>query len=229
MIALSGLQFQYPQGFQLWIERLEIAPGAQVAVVGPSGSGKTTLLYLIAGILLPNAGSVRVGEVDVNRLNDAARRDFRIRQIGLVFQEFELLDYLNVRENILLPFRINRTLSLTADVRQRVRRIAEAVGLGPLLERPVAKLSQGERQRVAICRALVTQPQLLLADEPTGNLDPRNSLGIVQLLQAEARARHATFVMVTHDHTLLEHFDRVVDFADFLAPQHVPSTSENAP
>jgi putative ABC transport system ATP-binding protein len=190
-----------------------------VAVIGPSGSGKTTLLYLAAGIVSPLSGAVRVAGHDLSRQTDAERRRFRIRQIGLVFQEFELLEYLTVRENILLPYRINPALPLDRAVRQRVGAVAEAVGLSHALDRCPHRLSQGERQRVALSRALITQPRLILADEPTGNLDPRTSGTIVSLLLDQAQQTRATVLMVTHDHSLLTRFSRVLDLEQLIHRQ----------
>jgi putative ABC transport system ATP-binding protein len=218
LIRIEDLDFAYRRGtFRLRIPELEIAEGATVAFIGPSGSGKTTLLHLAAGILTPDRGRIVTGGREVSALGDAARRDHRIRHVGLVFQEFELLDYLNVLDNILLPYRINRSLHLTAEVRQRARALAGDVGIGDKLARDVERLSQGERQRVAICRAVLAGPALLLADEPTGDLDPENKDLVLDILFRYAGEHGATLVMVTHDHTLLARFDRVIDFKEFAA------------
>jgi putative ABC transport system ATP-binding protein len=216
MIGLSDLRFRYAEGdFALHVPTLSVERGERVAVIGPSGSGKTTLLHLIAGIKSPSAGKVVTDGVDVTGLDDAGRRAFRIRRIGLVFQEFELLEYLSVLDNILLPYRINRALSLDRDVRQRAREVAQRVGIGDKLTRPATRLSQGEMQRVAVCRALIADPPLLLADEPTGNLDPTNTERVLDILFDAAVARGATLVTVTHEYDLLDRFDRVIDFKQF--------------
>ncbi|MEO0913524.1 MAG: ATP-binding cassette domain-containing protein, partial [Pseudomonadota bacterium] len=187
--------------------------GSRTAIVGPSGTGKTTLLNLLSGILVPERGTVSVeGEV-ISGLGDAARRAFRIRRIGFVFQSFALLDYLTAYENILYPYRITAHLTLDAAARARARDLAERVGLADKLSRKPGALSQGERQRVAICRALVTAPALVLADEATGNLDPENKARILDLLFEQVAAERATLVAVTHDHDLLARFDHVIDFA----------------
>ena len=218
MIEIRDLEFSYGQGgFSLEIPCLDVADGEQVAVVGPSGSGKTTLLNLVAGIASPRSGKVTTNDHEISGLQDAARRDFRIANIGLVFQEFELLEYLNVLDNILLPYRINRTLQLNADVRERAEAFARRVGISDKLARHATRLSQGEKQRVAVCRALVVEPPLLLADEPTGNLDPLNKDRVLDILFDYARRNAATLVAVTHDHDLLDRFDRVIDFKDFYA------------
>jgi len=188
-----------------------------VAVIGPSGSGKTTLLHLVAGIVTPQQGRVVVDGVEVSALSDAQRRKFRIRRMGLVFQEFELLEYLNVLDNALLPYRITSALALDRGVRDRARSLAQSVGIGSMLKRHVGRMSHGEKQRVAICRALVPEPTLLLADEPTGNLDPTTKTRVIDLLLEHARAHDTTVLTVTHDHTLLDRFDRTVDVERFQA------------
>ena len=197
------------------IPDFQVSGGQKVAVIGPSGSGKTTLLNLIAGIFAPVSGAVQVGDIKVSDLNDAARRDFRITNIGFVFQDFELLDYLNVFDNILHPYRISGALKLDRAVKQRAAVLAEEMDIGDKLRRRAEDLSQGEKQRAAICRALLTQPRLILADEATGNLDPDNKLRILDLLFSAVEEHEATLLAVTHDHELLKRFDRVVDFRDF--------------
>jgi putative ABC transport system ATP-binding protein len=216
MIEISQLDFHYPSGeFRLHIPEFRIEKGEKVAVIGPSGSGKTTLLNLIAGILLPVQGHIQVGETRVNDLPDDNRRDFRITSIGFVFQDFELLDYLNILDNILHPYRITTALTLDKAVRQRASGLAEEMGIGKLLRRHADGLSQGEKQRAAICRALLPWPKLILSDEATGNLDPDNKVRILDLLFRSVDDHEATLLAVTHDHELLKRFDRVVDFQDF--------------
>ncbi|MFO0979195.1 MAG: ABC transporter ATP-binding protein [Planctomycetaceae bacterium] len=224
MISIQQIQFTYPDGpFSLEIPQLAVGTAESVAIVGPSGSGKTTLLNIVAGILTVRQGTVQVGSTTVTQLNDAARRLFRLQNIGLVFQDFQLLDYLDVRNNVLLPCRIHPQVRLTTAIRQRADELLTAVGLMPLANRSVTRLSQGERQRVALCRALLLSPQVVLADEPTGNLDPVNAQKIVELLLSEAKRSNATLMMVTHDHTLLSRFDRVIPFEQFLR-RTVPAT-----
>ena len=219
MISIESLQFAYPQdGFSLQVPAFSVPAGQKLAVIGPSGSGKTTLLNLIAGIYRPDTGHIQVAGAPVHELSDAGRRDFRITHIGFVFQDFELLDYLSVLDNILHPYRITRALKLTARVRQRARDLAGQMGIGDKLQRHAGELSQGEKQRAAICRALLPQPKLILADEATGNLDPDNKLHILNLLFDAVDQHGATLLAVTHDHELLPRFDRVVDFHDFRQP-----------
>ncbi len=216
MIAIRHLLFRYPNAtFRLQMESLEIPAGSRVAIVGPSGSGKTTLLNLIAGIAPVTSGSLRVFDQELYQLSDAARRDFRSRQIGFVFQQFELVPYLRLLDNILLPYLINRSLRLTAEVRQRAERLAEQLGLADKQRRYLHQLSQGEQQRVALCRSLVNQPRLILADEPTGNLDVSNKHKVLDILFEQAAANGQTLLVVTHDTGILEGFDRILDFNDF--------------
>ena len=158
-----------------------------------------------------------VQEQNLRQLGDSTRRDFRNAKIGLVFQEFELIEYLHVLDNILLPFRINTAQRLTTDARRNAETIAKSLEVDDKLRRFPHQLSQGERQRVAIARALVTQPELLLADEPTGNLDPDNKNRVLDLMLRQATEQNVTVVMVTHDHGLLDRFERVIDMRDFHA------------
>jgi len=217
MIRLTDVTYRYGEaGFRLYIDSLSITTATNVAFVGPSGSGKTTLLHLLAGILVPADGHIEVAGRRLDALTDASRRNFRIENVGQVFQDFELVDYLNVRDNILIPYYINTQLTLDATIREAADELAESIGLGDKLRRPIGNLSQGERQRVAICRALLPRPRLILADEPTGNLDPQNTQHVVDILLERAASAGTTFVMVTHDHSLLPRFDRVIDFTQFL-------------
>jgi putative ABC transport system ATP-binding protein len=218
VIRIEQLEFAYQSGgFRLEIPELDIEEKEAVGFVGPSGSGKSTLLHLVAGILRPDRGEIEVAGERVDEMGDHQRRAFRITKIGLVFQEFELLDYLPVLDNILLPFRLSGELKLDAGARERARELADEVGIGRHLKSKPGRLSQGEKQRLAICRALVTEPVLILADEPTGNLDPENKIKVMDLFVDQCRKRGATLVNVTHDYGLLERFERVID-ADELMP-----------
>ena len=216
MITIKELAFHYPSGeFNLIVPDFSVTKGSKVAVIGPSGSGKTTLLNLIAGIFTPLRGSLVVDTTTVSELSDRGRRDFRVTNIGFVFQDFELLDYLNVLDNILHPYRITGALTLNRAVRSRAASLAQQMGIGTMLKRPANDLSHGEKQRAAICRALLPQPKLILADEATGNLDPDNKIRILDLLFQAVEDHDATLLAVTHDYELLKRFDRVVDFKDF--------------
>jgi putative ABC transport system ATP-binding protein len=218
-VAISDLRFAYPGGpFSLSVPSLEVDPGERLAVVGPSGCGKTTLLRLLAGILVPDTGRVAVGDVPVSTLGDAARRRFRITRLGLVFQSFALIEYLDVLDNVVHCHRIGDGLRVDDALRERASKLATELGLGDKLGRKVGALSAGERQRVAVCRALLADPDLLLADEATGNLDPDNKGRILDRLFERLTPGRSTLIAVTHDHELLDRFDRVLDLREIAGP-----------
>lgn len=212
-IRIEGLAFAYSDGpFSMSIRELSVSRGERIAIVGPSGCGKTTLLNLMAGILVPGSGRVRVGGAELSGMGDEDRRRFRITRLGMVFQSFALVEYLSVLDNLLHCYRISDALRLDDDVRRRARDLAAGLGLSDKLRRPVGRLSQGERQRVAIGRALLSGPRILLTDEATGNLDPQNKGRILDLLFDRLEPGHDTLIAVTHDHELLDRFDRVIDY-----------------
>ncbi len=217
MIAVHDARFRYTDraaGVELHVGRFEVAPGQHVAVTGASGSGKTTLLHLIAGLHVPSSGSVQVLGNRFDEMPDAPRRLLRRTAIGMVFQEFELLSYLSVTENILLPLTLGAQRPTQAHV-SRANALAERAGLGAYMGKKPDVLSQGERQRVGICRALLHEPSLVLCDEPTGNLDPATTARMTDLLCTEARRIRAGLVMVSHNHSELGRFGRTVDMSAF--------------
>lgn len=230
MIKIQNLQFTYPRSdFRLVIEELAIKDGEKVAVVGPSGSGKTTLLNLISGIIVPDSGRIEVADQVVSDLSDSQRRDFRIANLGFVFQQFELVEYLRVSDNIRLPFLINQSLPESPQSKERIQMLADAVGIRDKLSRWVHQLSQGEQQRVAICRALMTCPRLVLADEPTGNLDPINKQRILDVLFDQVDQGGQTLMVVTHDMSILHRFDRTLDFEKFRTALEPVSVENESP
>ena len=207
---MRALGFSYPgEDFRLEIEALSFPSGARIALIGPSGCGKTTWAYLMAGLRRPDTGRVWALEQALHAATDAELRRCRRNRVGFVFQQFELLDYLSAADNILLSDHLEGRVSRAR--RDQARGLAERVGISHRLRHRPAALSQGERQRVAICRALLHEPQLLIADEPTGNLDPDASELIMDLLHEQVGRLACTFVMVTHDHALLERFDHCLD------------------
>lgn len=212
-ISIAGLEFRYAggQAFEMRVPDLQIASGECLAIVGPSGSGKTTLLSLVAGIQVPQQGDIRVGEVQVNQLGESARREFRIQKVGQVFQAFELLEYLNVLENVLLGSIIEPGVAEGAE--ERATNLLASVGLSHKALAKPAKLSHGERQRVAVCRAMLNNPELLLADEPTGNLDSEMAGSVMDLLQT-INGEGTTIVMVTHDPDLARQASRNIHILD---------------
>jgi putative ABC transport system ATP-binding protein len=189
------------KGISLGVER-----GEAVGLVGPSGSGKSTLLMTIAGLEQPDSGSVVIDGTDLSRLDEDALARFRGRRIGIVFQSFHLVPTMTALENVSLPLE----LAGEDDAFARAEAELAAVGLGERLHHYPAQLSGGEQQRVAIARALVPNPAILVADEPTGNLDESTGSSIVDLLFALRAERGATLVLVTHDLSLARRCDRVI-------------------
>ncbi|MFT7677351.1 MAG: putative ABC transport system ATP-binding protein [Planctomycetota bacterium] len=214
-LEIQDLRFAYPgaQGFRLEVPEFSLGVHERAALIGPSGCGKTTFLHLAAGILSPDAGQVSLAGERLSPRPDAQRRARRVTSIGLVFQEFELLEYLSAEDNLLLPYRITGALKLTQEVRARGRALAQATGIADVLARRPGTLSQGQRQRLALCRALVTQPALVLADEPTGNLDPHNAALVRSLLLEQCAAAKTALLVVTHDHASLDEFDTTIDMS----------------
>ena len=196
---------------------VSVEEGEFLSLMGPSGSGKTTLLNLICGILTPGRGSITLNDKTFSGLGQGARRQRRVREIGMIFQSFELLDYLDVRDNILLQARLAPGRHIDGELEQHAQDIAAELGLADKWLQPIDALSQGERQRVAVARALLLDPPLVMADEPTGNLDPANKQAVLDHLIALCARDGRILLTVTHDHSLLPSFDRVVDIADLTA------------
>lgn len=179
---------------------LSLEPGEFVALMGPSGSGKSTFLHLAAGLLAADAGTIRVGGTDVTAMGDRAATLFRRRRLGIVFQAFNLLEEKSVEDNVLLPLALeSRRLARAPETRRRLESLASRLGLEELLGRSPARLSGGERQRVAIARALIAEPALVLADEPTGNLDAPAAREFCALLKELNATEKAAILLVTHD------------------------------
>ena len=217
MINISELAFSYPargtnvvSSFGMRVEEFAIPLGASTALVGPSGSGKTTLLGLIAGTLRAASGSIIVNDQAITDFSDNQLGQYRIRNVGQVFQAFELLGYLTVIENVMLPWYISGG-GVKADIQERAAELLLDVGLESKRRAMPGELSQGEQQRVAVCRAMLNSPPVLLADEPTGNLDQENKQNVVDLLIEQAKRYNSTLLMVTHDESLLNKFDSVLD------------------
>ncbi|MDP2246088.1 ABC transporter ATP-binding protein [Pseudomonas sp.] len=185
---------------------LALDKGDSLAIVGSSGSGKSTLLGLLAGLDLPSGGTVTLAGRDLGALDEDQRARIRAEHVGFVFQSFQLLDSLNALENVMLPLELEGH----ADARQRARALLERVGLGQRLTHYPRQLSGGEQQRVAIARAFVAEPDVLFADEPTGNLDSHTGERISDLLFELNRERGATLVLVTHDERLAHRCQRLI-------------------
>ena len=215
-IEVSGLKFAYPgESFSIRVDSLAIKPGEAVAIVGPSGCGKSTMLRVLAGLLSPDEGRVQMGPRDVHGLSSRALRDFRLRHVGLVFQDFALLEYLTVEENVLLPMRLGG-FEDEASIKQ-AHELIDQLGIAMHTRRLTRELSQGERQRVAVARALAHQPGFVFADEPTASLDAVRRDKVGELLLAYAKQQNAPLILVTHDPALQDRFDRVVNFQELSA------------
>ena len=191
---------------------LTVEKGEFVAVMGPSGSGKTTLLNCISCYIPAESGSIRLGKTELARLDEDALAEVRNKQLGFVFQDFLLLDGLTVRQNILLPAIIGGTVSNMTE--QRADQLCEVFGIAGIRDKYPAEISGGEKQRTAVARALINHPLLILADEPTGNLDSKSTRAVIRSFEQAKSALEATIFMVTHDSYAASFCDRVVILRD---------------
>lgn len=187
-----------------------VEKGEFVAIVGPSGSGKSTLLHILGGVDTPSSGQVLVDGTDICTLDQTKMAIFRRRQIGLIYQFYNLIPILNVEENISLPLLLDAR-SLDA---AHLKEIVSTLGLTDRVEHLPNQLSGGQQQRVSIGRALINNPAMVLADEPTGNLDSANSKEIIALLKLSNQRYHQTLIVVTHDHDIALQADRIITFGD---------------
>lgn len=200
--------FREPDGSPLPIldvPQFHVAAGEQMVLVGKSGSGKTTLLHIISGISRPDSGKVQIDGTDITRLSEAGRDRFRAEKLGYVFQTFNLLQPFSALENVMLGMAFGRGGADAA----RARALLERVGLGHRLTHKPSMLSVGEQQRVAVARALANRPKVLLADEPTANVDSGHQQQVIDLLRQTCREENVTLVLVTHTPEVARQFDRV--------------------
>jgi ABC-type lipoprotein export system ATPase subunit len=195
---------------QAAVEELVVASGERLALTGPSGCGKSTLLNLVSGLLRPDAGAVKVLDTELGGLSVPGLDDFRGRHLGIVWQSFNLLESFSAMENVLIGMRFGRW-GKGGERRARATALLERVGLSHRLSARPGSLSIGERQRVAIARALASEPRIILADEPTGSLDPATAEEIFALLTEVCVERGCTLLLVTHDHDLAKRLDRQFD------------------
>lgn len=214
VLHLSDVRFRWPgrSGFALSVPQLSVETGETVLLLGESGSGKSTLLSLICGIMLADAGHVRVADTDLATLSGRARDRFRADRIGVIFQQFNLLPFGSVADNILLPLRFAATRRARAgDARAAAASLCSALGLPTdVLSMRANALSVGQQQRVAVARALIGEPPLIVADEPTSALDATSQAAFLDLLFGQVRAHDGSLLMVSHDPRLAERFDRVL-------------------
>jgi putative ABC transport system ATP-binding protein len=228
MISVRGLSMRLTSGGRpvdvLTNVSLDVPAGQFLAVAGPSGSGKSTLLGLIAGLDQPTAGDIAVAGVEITRLGEDALARFRRDTIGYVFQSFHLIPTLTALENVAVPLE----LAGDADALGRARALLVEVGLADRIHHYPVQLSGGEQQRVAVARAVARRPRLLLADEPTGNLDSATGKQIIELLVALNRQLGSTLVLVTHDPALAAYADRIVTLRDGRVVSDEPSNGREA-
>jgi putative ABC transport system ATP-binding protein len=217
-IEVRQAVFRYPaRAFALRVPSLHLAAGEDALLTGPSGSGKSTLLRLLAGLHRPQEGAVVIDDREMNQWQDDEVRRWRADRVGFVFQNFRLLPYLDVGENIRLPYRLNPRRRWSPEDSPALDALLERAGLASCRSRAVHTLSEGEKQRVAVCRALLTRPGLVLADEPTGNLDADNRDRVIDLLASECRASGATLLVVSHDTAMQSRFTRHLHLPDLLS------------
>jgi putative ABC transport system ATP-binding protein len=208
MLELLDVTKAYGRGSAVLSQlSLRIEPGEYVAVMGESGTGKSTLLNLIAGLDRPDSGRIRLGDADLTALDDAGCALLRRSRMGFVFQAFHLLPYLTVARNVALPLALNGVTGTVAEL--RVEQLLAAVGLAHRRDSFPSQLSGGEMQRVAVARALVHRPQIVLADEPTGNLDAKSAAEVIALLRAQLKEDRAAGILVTHSQLAAASTDRI--------------------
>ncbi|MCG6154771.1 ABC transporter ATP-binding protein [Rubinisphaera margarita] len=213
IVDLKQLRYETAnRQFQLQVDSFHLGSGESLAITGKSGSGKTTLLSLIAGLESPTSGSIRIQDEELSQLSTEQRNRFRLQRLGIIFQDFRLIEYLTLQDNISVTLRLGEVADKAANC-DRVQKLAEQFEIGHLLKRYPHQVSHGERQRAAIARALFHDPALILADEPTGNLDPATAAIVLDLLLRVAKEGDHALLLVTHDHSCLDRFDRTIDMS----------------
>lgn len=219
VIQIENLVFQYSGAVKptLNISKLEIQKGERIFLFGPSGSGKSTLLEILSGVLVPQKGTIRLLGQELTKMTDPQRDHFRGNHLGYVFQSFNLIPYLSVKENIQLPVFLNserRKRILDIDLEKETFELCQSLGIENFLDKKVTELSVGQQQRVAVARALLGSPELILADEPTSSLDFDHREKFIKLLFKVSDERKTTVLFVSHDRTLEKLFSRSISFHD---------------
>lgn len=217
-ILIENLIYKWPKQKNnlLEIAKLEIKKGEQIFLVGPSGSGKTTLLNLISGILIPNKGNISIDGILINKLSSYKRDLYRVNHIGFIFQQFNLIPYLSIEENVLLPCLLsNERNSHESNAKEQTKRLLLELDLPQeLWSKKVRQLSIGQQQRVAAARALLGKPSIIIADEPTSSLDYDRRISFLQLLLKQCQQQNTTLLFVSHDLTLSNQFTRTINIKD---------------
>jgi putative ABC transport system ATP-binding protein len=207
MVQTQDLEFAYPEGALLQFPDIQLPTNEHLLILGPSGVGKTTLLYLLAGLLLPKSGQLRIGDTSLESLNRKQLDQFRGKHIGLVFQKYQFIGALNVEENL----RLRQGRKAGKEGKKRRMALVNRLGLQDQLHKKVSALSQGQQQRLAIALGIIHMPDLVLADEPTANLDNDNCEKVINLLKEEANISKSSLIIITHDYRVMKHFDNRIE------------------
>ena len=216
-VEIQDLSFSYNGIKQiLSIKNFSVLPGEKVFIYGNSGSGKSTLLNLISGVLKPNRGNINLLGQEVGKLSIGKRDRFRGDHIGFIFQSFNLIPYLTIYENILLPLKTSskRNSKVRANLREEITRISKHLNIDSYLDKRVTELSVGQQQRVAVARALIGSPEIIIADEPTSSLDENVTESFMKLLLQEHESKNFTLLFVSHDRRLAKYFDREISLTE---------------
>ncbi len=217
MITIKNIEVSYNDNGEkidiLKLDNLEIKKGEKVAFIGTSGCGKTTLFNLISGLITPMKGEIIVENTVINRLKEAERDMFRANHIGYIFQDFNLFSEFTVLENVILPMSFSKKFSKKEMHKQAIE-ILKKVGIEKKINQKVKNLSGGEKQRVAIARSVINKPNIILADEPTGNLDYKNGIKIMELIKNISDESESTLLVITHNNSQLEYFDKVINIEE---------------
>lgn len=214
MIKLRDIEMRYNDNGQeilaLKLKKLQLQENKHYAFVGASGSGKTTLFNMISGMIVPTKGKVEVNDIELTSLKENERDLFRANHIGYIFQDFNLFNEFTVLQNVILPLSFSKVYS-KKEMDEMARKVLKEVGMDKKINQKVKSLSGGEKQRVAIARSIINTPDIILADEPTGNLDFKNGEKVMQLLIKLAKNKKATLIVITHNNSQLDMFDEVID------------------